>query len=126
MVEVAELCRPVREEEAMAAPVQGTEAAEPKVAEVAELSPPVQEEEAPAAPVQETAGIDRDMEDGSLNVGKGADEQAEEDVGGEQIGDREGPGIDEVVDEVRRVLEAKRWDKSSNPFGGFDSPPGKF
>ncbi len=32
----------------------------------------------------------------------------------------------DIYDEVRRVLQTKRWDEQDEPFHGFDSPPGRF
>jgi outer membrane biosynthesis protein TonB len=32
----------------------------------------------------------------------------------------------DLVEEVERILQVKRWDKRKNPFRGFDSPPGRF
>ena len=118
----------VREEEAAAVQEAEEEAAVALVREAAaaalvreEAAAALVRDEAAAALVQEEAGaaLVQEEEAGAALV------QAEDD-GEEEIGDREGPGIDEVVDEVRRVLEVKRWDKSSNLFGGFESPPGKF
>jgi hypothetical protein len=38
----------------------------------------------------------------------------------------EGELTEDLVGEVERILQVKRWDKRKNPFRGFDSPPGRF
>jgi len=33
---------------------------------------------------------------------------------------------EDLVEEVEKILNVKRWDKRDSPFRGFDSPPGRF
>ena len=70
------------------------------------------EEEAVAAvphvePELQTGGASADTEEGQ-------DAEAEE----------ESP--EDLVEEVEKILNVKRWDKRNSPFRGFDSPPGRF
>ena len=37
-----------------------------------------------------------------------------------------GPDLDEVFDEVGKILATRRWEVREEPFRGFGSPPGKF
>ncbi|MBI2913355.1 MAG: hypothetical protein HYY03_05490 [Chloroflexi bacterium] len=36
------------------------------------------------------------------------------------------PDLNEVFDEVSKILTTRRWEVREEPFRGFDSPPGKF
>ena len=37
-----------------------------------------------------------------------------------------GPDLEEVFDEVAKILTTRRWEVREEPFRGFGSPPGKF
>jgi hypothetical protein len=63
---------------------------------------------------------------GDTEGAEAAPAQRGEDPDADGAGERTGELEMDVVEEVEKLLQRRRWERKDSPFKGFDSPPGRF